>query len=100
VVVASFFGDTWRLSAAVVVMLGIVGFWYFVISRLGSMQILADPERMVAAARAETEPHLVHPRFARMERVSVRVLVGVNVVMLIQMLLFMPYFVHRFGWSK
>lgn len=98
--VASFFGDTWRLSAAVVIMLGIVGFWYFVISRLGSMQILAETDRMVAAVKAETESHLVHPRFAGLEKKFVRVLVAVNVFMLIQMLLFMPYFVHRFGWSK
>lgn len=99
-VVASFFGDAWRLTAAVVLMVGIVSLWYVVISRLGSMQMLADPDRVVAAARAETEPHLVHPRFGGMERTMVRVLIGVNVAMLIQMLLFMPYFVHRFGWSK
>ena len=95
---ASFFGDTWRISAAVVIMLGIVGFYYFVISRLGSMQLMTDSDRMVTAARADTEPHLVHPKFAGLERTTVRVLIGVNVVMLIQMLLFMPYFVHRFGW--
>ena len=97
-VVASFVGDAWRISAAFVIMLGIVGFWYFVISRLGSMQLMTDSDRLVTAARADTEPHLVHPKFAGVERLSVRVLIGVNLVMLIQMLLFMPYFVHRFGW--
>ena len=99
-VAASFFGETWRLTASVAIMLALVGFWYFVLSGLGSMQFLADPDRVVAAARAETEPHLAHPRFAGLERVSVRVLIGINVMMLVQMLTFMPYFVYRFGWSK
>ena len=48
----------------------------------------------------KTEPHLAHPRFAGLERVTVRVLIGINVMMLVQMLTFMPYFVYRFGWSK
>ena len=97
---ASFFGETWRLTASVALMLGLVGFWYFVISGLGSMQFLADPDRAVAAARAESEPHLGHPRFAGLERNMLRLLVGINVMMLVQMLTFMPYFVYRFGWSK
>jgi hypothetical protein len=99
-VVATVFGEAWRITASVALMLGIVAFWYFVVSRLGSMQILAEGDRMVAAARAETEPHLAHPRFGGLERWSVRILIGINVAMLIQMLLFFPYFVSRFGWSK
>jgi hypothetical protein len=100
VVVGSFFGDAWRLLATAVVMVGILGIWYLVISRFGSMLVFdSDADRVVAAARAETEPYLAHPRFERGERLVVRMLVGINVVMGVQMTLFVPYFIVRFGWS-